>query len=266
MRPLSARNPRITRLAKLARRREERTEQRAFVVEGPVLVAVALDAGVDVLDAFVDEEALDRSAVAEVLERLDGLIDPWVVPPGTLDRVGDAVTAQGLVAVVRRSDPPWPEPAETSLVLVLCDVADPGNLGTLVRAAAAAGAGTVVVTGGVDPTNPKVVRASAGAVFGVGIVVAEVGAVETLARLRAAGYATLATVVDGATPYDEVDLMGPVAIVVGNEAHGLPEEVARAADGAVSIPMAGPTESLNVAMAGTIICFEVLRQRRSAGS
>jgi TrmH family RNA methyltransferase len=149
---------------------------------------------------------------------------------------------------------------------VLCDVADPGNVGTLVRAAAAAGAGAVVLAGGVDPTNPKVVRASAGAVFGVDIVVAEVGAVETLARLRTAGYETLATVVEGATPYDGVDLTGPVAVVVGNEAHGLASEVVAVASRAVSIPMAGPTESLIVAMAGTVVCFEALRQRRSAGS
>lgn len=265
MRPLSARNPRITRLAKLARRREERAEQRAFVVEGPVLVAVALDAGAEVIDAYVDEEAVDRPAVAPVLARLEGLVDPWVVPPGTLDRVGDAVTSQGLVAVVRRPDPSWPSTTSTTLVVVLCEVADPGNTGTLLRAAAAAGAGTVVLVGGVDPTNPKAVRASAGAVFGVEVVVAEVGAIETLARLQAAGYQTLATVVDGATPYDQVDLTGPVAIVVGNEAHGLPPDVAQAAQRIVSIPMAGPTESLNVAMAGTVMCFEALRQRRASG-
>jgi TrmH family RNA methyltransferase len=266
VRPLSARNPRITRLAKLARRREERSEQRAFVVEGPVLVAAALDAGAEVIDAYVDEAALDRPAVAEVLERLERAVDPWIVPAGTLDRVGDAITSQGLVAVVGRPHAAWPEPAFTTLVLVLCDVADPGNVGTLVRAAAAAGAGAVVLAGGVDPTNPKVVRASAGAVFGVDIVVAEVGAVETLARLRTAGYETLATVVEGATPYDGVDLTGPVAVVVGNEAHGLASEVVAVASRAVSIPMAGPTESLNVAMAGTVVCFEALRQRRSAGS
>ncbi len=273
MRPLSARNPRITRLAKLARRREERTEQRAFVVEGPVLVAVALDSGAQVVDVYVDEEAVERPAVHAMLARLAAVTDPWVVPAGTLDRVGDAVSSQGLVAVVRRDDPAWPDPGATDLVLVLCDVADPGNAGTLVRAAAAAGAGAVVLAGGVDPTNPKVVRASAGAVFGVDVVVAEVGpaevaavevaAVEALTRLRAAGYRILAAVVDGGTPHDEVDLDGPVAVVVGNEAHGLPDRVVQAADQAVTIAMAGPTESLNVAMAGTVICFEALRQRRA---
>lgn len=263
MRPLSARNPRITSLAKLARRREERSEQRAFVVEGPVLVGVALDAGARVVDAYVDEDAVARPGVAAVVERLELVIDPWVLPAGTLERVGDAVTSQGLVAVVRRSDPAWPEPTSTDLVLVLCEVADPGNVGTLVRAAAAAGAGAVVLTGGVDPTSPKVVRASAGAVFGLPIVVAEVDAAETVGRLRSAGYETVATVVDGGRPYDEVDLTRPVAIVVGNEAHGLPAEVVSAASRAVTIPMAGPTESLNVAMAGTVVCFEALRQRRA---
>lgn len=264
MRPLSARNPRITRLAKLARRREERAAQRAFVVEGPVLVAVALHAGAEVVDAYVDEEAAGRPAVAEVLHLLAARVDPWVVPAGTLDRVGDAVTSQGLLAVVRSPTPSWPEPATTDLVVVLFDVGDPGNAGTIVRAAAASGAGAVVLVGGVDPTNPKVVRASAGAVFGVDVVVAEAGAVEVLHRLGIAGYETLATVVDGAEAYDAVDLTGPVAVVVGNEAHGLPPTVVSAAHRAVSIPMAGPTESLNVAMATTVVCFEALRQRRAA--
>ncbi|MBX3283833.1 MAG: RNA methyltransferase [Actinobacteria bacterium] len=264
MRPLSARNPRITRLAKLARRREERAEQRAFVVEGPLLAGVALDAGAPILDAYLDEAALDRPEIAAVAARLEEVVEPWVVPAGTLDRVGDAVTSQGLVAVCGRAEPVWPHPSATDLVLVLVDVADPGNAGTLVRSAVAAGAGTVVVAGGVDPTSPKVVRSSAGALFGVDVVVTDLGPVEVVDRLDASGYAVVATVVDGASPYDAVDLTGPVAVVVGNEAHGLPAAVAEVAQRAVSIPMAGPTESLNAAMAGTIVCFEVLRQRRAA--
>lgn len=262
MRPLSARNPRVTRLSRLVRRREERAGERAFVVEGPVLVRAALDAGIPVEEVYLDEGALDRPAVAALVAGLPAGLDPWVLPAGTLDRLGDATTSQGVLAVAGRRDRPWPSPDRTDLVVVLAELADPGNVGTLLRAAAAAGAGAVVVAGGVDPTAPKVVRASAGALFTVDVVT--VGdPVDAVTRLRDLGYRTVGTTVVGGEPYDRVDLTGPVAVVLGNEAHGLAAEVVTALDQVVTVPMVGPTESLNVAMAGTVLVFEVLRQRRS---
>lgn len=261
MRPLSARNPRIQRLTRLVKRRDERAEQRALVVEGPVFVAGALDAGLDLLDVYVDEAAAVRPNVAELLDRLPEETPVWVLAGGVLDRIGDVTTSQGVLAVVSQRENAWPVPDEAPFVLVLAGLQIPGNVGTLIRAATAAGAGAVVVAGGVDPTNPKVVRSSAGALFGIDVVTAPspAGAVE---QLRAAGYRIATTVVDGGEPYDQVDLLGPVALVLGSEAHGVEDAVAEAADLLVTIPMAGPTESLNVAMAGTVLCFEVLRQRR----
>lgn len=261
MRPLSARNPRVQRLGRLARRREERAEQGALLVEGPVLLGAALDAGATVIDVYVDEAAQHQHPVAAALRRLPDWIDPWVLPAGTLDRVGDAATSQGLAAIVERPEVAWPVLEATTFVVVLAEVADPGNAGTLIRAAAAAGAGAVVVAGGVDPTHPKVVRASAGAIFGIDVVAAPSPA-DAVMRLRTAGYELAGTVVDDGQPYDEADLRGPVAIVLGNEAHGLDEAVAAELDLLLTIPMPGPTESLNVAMAGTVLCFEILRQRR----
>ena len=264
MRPLSAKNPRVQRLALLATRRGERAEQRAFVVEGPVLVAQAFDAGATVIDVYVDEGALAaRPAVADLLRRLPAEVDPWVLPVGVLDRVGDAATSQGVVAVVAQREVEQPTPATTSFVVVLADLADPGNVGTLIRSAAAAGAGAVIVAGGVDPTNPKVVRASAGASFGIDVV-PTASALDAVEHLGTLGYATCATVVRDGEPYDGLAWTGPVAVVLGNEAHGLDPAVAAACRHRVTVPMAGPTESLNVAMAGTVVCFEVLRQRRLA--
>jgi len=146
---------------------------------------------------------------------------------------------------------------------VLVDVADPGNAGTLVRAAEAAGAAAVLFCGSsVDPSNAKCVRASAGALFHVPIASGgEVGPVlESLGEL---GVRRLATVVQGGRPYDEVDLTGPVALVLGSEAHGLAPSALDAVDERLSIPMDGRSESLNVAMAGSVLCFESLRQRRA---
>ncbi|MEO6627444.1 MAG: RNA methyltransferase [Aquihabitans sp.] len=251
-------------MTKLVKRREERAEQRAFVVEGPTLVGCALDAGAVLVDVFVDESARYDPAISSLLDRLHDQIEPWVLPAGTLDKVGDVVTSRGILGVVEVRDAPWPSPDTTAFVLVLDEVADPGNAGTLVRAATAAGAGAVVFAGGVDPTSPKVVRASAGAVLAADIISAT-SSYQAIERLQAVGYRVVGTVVGGAPAYDEVDLTVPVALVLGNEAHGLHADVVDRLDGLVTIPMVGATESLNVAMAGTVICFEILRQRRRRG-
>ncbi len=265
MRPLSARNPRVQRLTRLVKRREERVEQRALVVEGPVLVAGALDAGLDVMDVYVDETAVLRPTVAALIDRLPAETSVWALPGGVLDRVGDVTTSQGVLAVVSQRESAWPVPDDAPFVLVLAELQIPGNVGTLIRAATAAGAGAVVVAGGVDPTNPKVVRSSAGALFCIDVVTAPSPA-DAVARLRGAGYRIATTVVDGGDPYDQTDLTGPLALVLGSEARGVDEATGGAADLLVTIPMAGPTESLNVAMAGTVLCFEVLRQTRSEGA
>jgi TrmH family RNA methyltransferase len=141
---------------------------------------------------------------------------------------------------------------ETGLpVVVLAGVSDPGNAGTVIRSAAAAGAAGVLVTpGSVDPTNPKVVRASAGAIFAL-----PVATVEDLSTL---GLTTVGAVAGGLSP-DEVDLSGPVALVLGGEAAGLPED--ELFDTEVALPLGGGVESLNVAMAATVLLYEARRQR-----
>lgn len=262
MRSLSARNPRVQRLTRLVKRREERAEQRALVVEGPVLVATALEAGRTPRELYLDEASLSRPAVVDLLDRLPASVDPWVLPAGVLDRVGDVATSQGVVAVVDQVDAPWPTPGTAPFVVVLAELQIPGNVGTLVRAAAAAGAGAVICAGGADPTSPKVVRASAGAVFGIDVIgVAD--PFDVVTRLQADGYRVAAAVVDGGVPHDQADLSAPLAVVLGSEAHGLAGDVSELADQRVTIAMAGSTESLNVAMAGTVLCFEVLRRVRS---
>jgi TrmH family RNA methyltransferase len=151
------------------------------------------------------------------------------------------------------------------LVLVLVDVADPGNAGTLLRAAEASGAAAVLFCGSsVDPSNGKCVRASAGALFHVPVATGG-DVVEVLEELGRRGVARVATLVEGGRPYDTTDLTGPVAVVLGSEARGLSDAVIALVDQPVTIPMAGRSESLNVAMAGSVLCFEALRQRRTAG-
>jgi TrmH family RNA methyltransferase len=223
------------------------------VIEGPRLLAEALDASVPILEVYAEA---------------DPGVPYTAVRPGVLDGVGDAATSQGVLAVAAL--PPLTPPAapgalgERPLVLVLVDVADPGNVGTLLRAADAAGVALVLLTPGcADVASPKVVRASAGALFRV--PVAELDALDALAWLAERDVPAWAAMVRGGQDPAHLDLAGASALVLGNEAHGLPPEVVAAASGAVTLAMPGRSESLNVAMAGTVLVFEALRQRRPTG-
>lgn len=256
----------MQRLRRLSGRRSARLEEGAFVIDGPTLLREALAAGVRIEEVFASPEADDE--VVAAAEAAGALVRQ--VTPDVLARAVDTVTPQGLAAIAHRVDVPVEEAAAAAasgpLALVLVDVADPGNAGTLLRAAEAAGAVAVLFCGSsVDPSNAKCVRASAGALFH--LPVASGGeVVSVLERLGEHGVRTAATVVHGGEPYDTVDLTGPVAVVLGSEAHGLPARVLAAVDERVTIPMAGRSESLNVAMAGSVLCFESLRQRRAARS
>lgn len=214
-----------------------------------------------------------RPEVAELrLRAIDAGVRVYDLAPGVLERVADTVTPQPLLAVLPMLDRPLAAvtggqghtSAAAPLVVVCADVRDPGNLGTVLRSSDAAGVSAVVCTGAtVDPYNPKSVRASAGSLFHVPLVV-EPDVATVLGALRHAGYHRLAAVVSGGTDYTAVDWGRPCALVLGNEAWGLPPEARSLTDGGVSIPIAGQAESLNVGVACAVLCFEALRQRQTA--
>jgi TrmH family RNA methyltransferase len=236
----------VQRLRRLVADRRERDDAGLVVCEGRRLLLEAIAAGLEVEETFV-----------AVGEPLDGpLTGASIVADGVVERVSSTTTAQPVIAVVRRPASDESRLESARFVLVADRVGDPGNLGTLLRSAEAAGADALVLTTGtVDPWSPKVVRASAGAVFRIPVVVA------SLPRVRAAGLRTIGTSshVAAARPYDEVDVSGRIAIVVGNEAHGLDDDAD--VDEWVTIPHRGSAESLNVAMAATVMMFEALRRR-----
>jgi len=187
-------------------------------------------------------------------------VDPVLVAPGVLAGVTDAVTSQGVAAVARLPRATLADLPAGAPVLVCVALGDPGNAGTLLRSAEAAGFGGVVFTkGSVDPFAPKCVRSSAGSILRMAVVRGGEAAT-VLDDVPAGGRRRVATRAQRATPHTEADLAGGVALVLGNEAHGLAPELDGHVDDWVSIAMAGPTESLNVAMAGTLLCFEVLRR------
>lgn len=172
---------------------------------------------------------------------------------GVLERVASTEHPQPNLAVVRMPVEP-PALGELGFLLVADALSDPGNLGTILRSSEAAGVDAVVLTpGSVDPFNPKSVRASAGAIFHVPVVTA------TLADVRAAGATLVGTSSRQGAPHTEADWNGRVAIVMGSEAHGLPDDAP--VDRWVRIEHHGRAESLNVAMAATLLVFEAARRR-----
>jgi TrmH family RNA methyltransferase len=261
--PLGTSHPDVRALRRLLRSRRARDESERFVIEGARVLHAALDHDVDIETVYAaagdaDDEAVGRCAARGVPVR--------VLAPGVAERLGDTVTPQGVFArgVLRRASPDdfyGAAPSGADFVLVADRISDPGNAGTLVRSAVAAGVERISLgAGSVDAYNPKVVRASAGALFAVPIVEGS-PTVEILERLGAGGLRRVGAVARGGTPPDELDLTGPIAVVVGHEVHGLG---ALPLDDLATIPMSAGTDSLNVAMAATVVCFEAQRQRRAA--
>jgi TrmH family RNA methyltransferase len=211
-------------------------------VEGGQLVREAVDAGWEVEAEFVTAGTTAVTGSSAL-----------VLAAGVIERVASTESPQPILAVVR-IPPSSLDLAAVGLVLVADRIADPGNLGTILRSAEAAGVDGVVLTAGsVDPFNPKVVRASAGALFRVPVL--EAG----LASVRAAGLRTIGTSSHRGCAHVDADLTGRIALVVGNEARGLPDDAQ--VDEWVTIRHHGRAESLNVAMAATVLCFEAARQR-----
>lgn len=242
-------------------KRGARWSERAFVVEGFELVRTALAAGAVPESVYVAAEGAAEPAAEEVAGRAEALgVRVHGLAPGVMARVADTVTPQPVLAVFPMVDVDLAAAAGGDLVVVMVDVRDPGNAGTVLRTADAAGAAAVVCCGGtVDPFNPKTVRSSAGSLFHVPLVVADDPRV-ALEGLGALGYRRLGTSVRGGEDYAVVDWRRPAAVVLGNEASGLPGDLP--IDGRVEVPMAGRAESLNVGTACAVICFESLRQRR----
>jgi TrmH family RNA methyltransferase len=255
----------VRRLRRLLHQRSARREEEAFVLEGRNVVEAALSAGADVEALYVAPEA--DSACPDLLRQagVAGLAI-FRLAPGTLERIADTVTPQPVLAVSRRKSPLLSSLAGADLLVVGVDVRDPGNAGTLIRSAEAAGAGGVVFCrGSVDVTNPKTVRASAGALFHVPVV--EGGdPQEVLGVLGELGLCRIGAAAHGGARPDRTDLTRPIALVFGNEAWGLPPEVEKGLDALLTIPLAGRAESLNLGMAASVLLFEARRQRTGTGA
>jgi RNA methyltransferase, TrmH family len=235
-------------------------------IEGPHLLGEALRAGLSFDCVFLAQGA-------------DALLDGLRLPPDAeilsmprelLSRVLATETPQPIAALIKAPEWSWEDvlgpglESAPPLILVLAELQDPGNLGTVLRSAEAFGvSGVISLTGTVSAWNPKAVRASAGSVFRVPMVTAKTR--DAMLRLRQSGVKVYATTARRATPVDLFDLTGSSALLIGNEGNGVPEDLAAEADGAITIPCPGPVESLNAAVAAGVLLYEAARQRGRHG-
>ena len=223
----------------------------------------ALDANTACEAVFYAPGALASGATRQLLERASAAgLRLHRLAPGVMERIADTVTPQAICAVAGFVDRPIEALMARSPLFVCVEVRDPGNLGAILRSVSAAGAGGVIACAqSADPYNAKVVRASAGALFHVPLCVAT-DPLEVLEALHGHGYSCLATSAGRGEDYALAPLAGRVAFLLGNEARGLPPAVVAACDAILRIPIGPDVESLNVAMAATLLAFEVPRRAR----
>jgi TrmH family RNA methyltransferase len=248
--------------------RKGRTAASAFLVEGPHAVDEALAApGHRVRELFVTDSAADREKDLLQAAARNG-VRVRMVTERVLGSIRDTVTPQGVVAVVETPTVALADVFDASprLVVLLEEISDPGNAGTVIRTADAAGADAVVATtGSVDVWAGKCVRASAGSVFHTPLVT-DVTIAEVLDRARAGGAQVLATAADGMADLDDLiddgALASPTVWVFGNEAHGVSDQLRAAADRTVRLPVYGAAESLNLAAAAAVCLYASARAHR----
>ncbi|WP_329246298.1 RNA methyltransferase [Streptomyces sp. NBC_01478] len=265
-------SPRSSRVAAARRleRRNFRSKERLFLAEGPQAVREAAGYKDTLVELFATVEAAERYADI-VSEARDAGARVHLADEQVIADISTTVTPQGLVGVCRFLDTPFEEilKGRPKLVAVLANVRDPGNAGTVLRCADAAGAEAVVLTdASVDLYNPKAVRASVGSLFHLPVAVG-VPVEQAVAGLKGIGVRILAA--DGAGTDDlddELDqgtMGGPTAWVFGNEAWGLPEETRALADAVVRVPIHGKAESLNLATAAAVCLYASARAQRASG-
>ena len=255
-------NPLVRRLREL---RESARAGETCLLEGPRLVLEAIAAGLRVVEAAAGPRAEKTPGGREALKALAARgVPPRRVSEDVLAAVSEVETSQGLLAIAER--PRFDEAmlfAGVPLVVVAMDVQNPGNLGGLLRTAEGAGAtGALLVGATADAFSWKALRGSMGSAFRLPHL-REGSVASALDRLEAMGLRLAATVARGGTAYDRADLRGPLAVLLGNEAKGLPTGAEARAALRLSIPLAPPVESLNVGVAAGILLFEAARQRRA---
>jgi RNA methyltransferase, TrmH family len=255
---LSLQNTRVKEWVQLLDRRG-RDKQGKFLIEGIHLVEEAAAADAPIVSIVYN---LEKDKPLRLYEQTKDRIE-WIgVSQAVLEKCSDTQTPQGIFAVVEKPSQAAKQVLEVmyDFVVVVDGVQDPGNLGTIIRSADAVGAnGVILGAGTVDVYNPKTIRSTMGSLFHLPIIEADL--LQVLPEAKAAGIQLVTTSLQAQRSCYATDLSLPTWIIMGNEANGVSSAVAAESDVQVIIPMPGKAESLNVAMAATVLLFEAARQR-----
>ena len=258
----STANVKVKRLVSLQKKRRFREEEGIFLTEGIRMFREAPRerlCEVYVSEAFYGKE---RYILNKVLEGT--YIRPEILSDRVYEHVSDTKTPQGVLCIVRRKEGNLEEmlKSRSPFLLVLDNLQDPGNVGTIIRTAEGAGVtGIILSRDSADVYNPKTIRSTMGSVYRVPFCYAE-SIPEVLDQINRAGIRTFAAHLDGKCDYDEMDYKKPCTFLIGNEGNGLRAETAEKAEEYIRIPMLGHVESLNAAIAASVLMFEAARQRR----
>lgn len=254
----STSNPQMKQVAALLKKSKERKEQKVFVIEGRKMFEEICADRSRLVKAYFSESYV-REAYGNRLPD----IPCEVVADKVFDAVAETVTPQGILAIVRMPEYSLDNMVEQAGTLILLeDLRDPGNLGTILRTAEAAGvSGVILSRESVDVYNPKVIRSTMGAVYRVPFLYAD-DFKETLRYLQSKQVRLMAAHLKGTKNFDRADYSGKIGILIGNEANGLTDETAELAEEKVLIPMAGSVESLNAAVAAALLMYEAYRKQK----
>ena len=257
----STSNARVKELVQLQKKSKVRNEQGVFLVEGVKMYQEIPQE--QLVKVYVSETFADKQK--EEINRLKDRRKLEYLSDHVFQYVSDTKTPQGILCVVRQSTYCLEDilEAEDAHLLVLDNLQDPGNLGTILRTAEGAGVtGIIISKESVDIYNPKVIRSTMGSIYRVPFVYVE-DLKEAIAKVKAHGIFTYAAHLDGKNSYDKEDYTKKTAFLIGNEGNGLRKEIADLADTWIRIPMQGQVESLNAAIATSVLKFETARQRRN---
>ncbi len=267
----SVSNSKVKRLVSLVRKAKHRKEEGVFVIEG---VRMFLEAPPDwIREVYVSESFLkkyEKETDIQIKEAF-GRRRYEVLADGIFNKVSDTQTPQGVLCVLsmptytlENSIEEWMDSKEkTPLIMLLEDLQDPGNLGTIVRTSEGAGVSGIVMTSKTaDIFNPKVIRSTMGSIYRVPFFIVEELA-ETISLLQQRHIGVYAAHLDDSVDYDRPDYTQPTAFLIGNESSGLKQQTAKCATQYIKIPMQGQVESLNAAIAASVLMYEAARQRRT---
>jgi TrmH family RNA methyltransferase len=260
----STQNPKVKYFNSLKQNKTRRTAGK-FFIEGIHLVGEAMQAGL--LDRVLySEKVLKTSEGKDLLGKIiSSGIHSEEASESVIGHLSSVESPQGIIASVKPKASDLGSLFEKSdpLIIVACGIQDPGNLGTMIRTADAAGCSGVILSAGtVDPYNDKVIRASSGSIFHLNMVKID-DIIELASSLKRRGVKIISAVVDADKDYYSADYRGPAAILIGSESRGLSPEIERLSDESIAIPMLGGVESLNAAVSCAIVLYEALRQRRA---